>query len=147
MQLINFDLWGLLFGVFFFVSTCSSSVPANVSNVTLHSPETTITSTNDTDPASQLTLILLDDGIYTFEGADVTKGKLIKKENVRTTILAAKRKYNSADFIVIIKPTTKTGYSETVNLLDEMAINKIARYKIEDLSPEEKQLLKTDSHK
>lgn len=145
MQVVNFDLWGMLLGLFFFLTTCNSSVPVKVHSPTLSLPNTTETIVDYSNVTEKLTLILLGDSIYAFEGSDLTKGKLIQKQNIRTTIQAAKRKYDSSRFVVIIKPSAKATYQNTVDLLDEMTINKIERYSLEELSPEEKQLLKTDN--
>jgi hypothetical protein len=146
MQVVNFDLWGVLLGFFFFLTTCNSSVPAEVNNSKLTAPNNTEEKRVDySNVTNKLTLILLGDNIYAFEGSEITKGKMVGKENIRTTIQVAKRKYPSDNFIVIIKPTVKATYQNTVDLLDEMTINKIERYSLEKLSQEEKQLLKTDN--
>jgi len=145
MQVVNFDLWGMLLGFLFFPTTCNSSAPVEVNSPKFSLPNNVETKADYSNVAEKLTLILLGDDIYAFEGSDLTKGKLIQKQNIRTTIQAAKRKYASSRFVVIIKPSAKATYQNTVDLLDEMTINKIERYSLGELSPEEKQLLKTDN--
>ena len=145
MQVVNFDLWGMLLGFLFFLTTCNSSAPVEVNSPKLSLPNNVETKLDYSNVAEKLTLILQGDDIYAFEGSELAKGRLIQKQNIRTTIQAAKRKYASSRFVVIIKPSAKATYQNTVDLLDEMTINKIEQYSLEELSSEEKQLLKTDN--
>ena len=52
----------------------------------------------------------------------------------------------SEGIIVIIKPSKKSNYKNLVDILDEMAISGVERYAIvNDITPEEKKLLTSDS--
>jgi biopolymer transport protein ExbD len=46
------------------------------------------------------------------------------------------------DFVVVIKPNPESTYKNTVDILDEMAINEVERYAMVDISPDENMLIK-----
>ena len=46
------------------------------------------------------------------------------------------------DFVVIIKPDDEATYKNTVDILDEMTINRVKRYAIVKILPEELTLIK-----
>ena len=46
------------------------------------------------------------------------------------------------DFMVIIKPNEDATYKNSVDILDEMAINDVQRFALIDITPEENQLIK-----
>ncbi|HVF97893.1 MAG TPA: biopolymer transporter ExbD [Flavisolibacter sp.] len=45
------------------------------------------------------------------------------------------------DLVVVIKPNPEANYGRTVDILDEMTINKIERYAVIDISPQENTVL------
>ena len=46
------------------------------------------------------------------------------------------------DLVIVIKPDEDATYKNTIDILDEMAINAIKRYAMVDLFPIEKELIK-----
>ena len=45
------------------------------------------------------------------------------------------------DLVVVIKPNPEANYGRTVDILDEMTINKVERYAVIDITPEENTVL------
>ncbi|HEY5774117.1 MAG TPA: biopolymer transporter ExbD [Chitinophagaceae bacterium] len=94
--------------------------------------------TNIVDPAGAITLILLqNDLIYFYEGNNYKDGKLTDFYSVRTLILEKKKSTDIKKFVVIIKPTDKSTYKNSVDALDEMAINDVKRYAMVEISDDE----------
>ena len=54
-----------------------------------------------------------------------------------------KFKEGRKELVVIIKPTAKSSFANIVKTLDEMAINKVSRFALEEIDEEEKKLLRT----
>lgn len=81
---------------------------------------------------------------------DVAYGKngfrkeLIKRKKEVIDYSTAKGKPDQG-IIVIIKPSKKSNYKNLVDILDEMAINKVAQYAIVDITPEEVAVLEGDA--
>lgn len=78
------------------------------------------------------------------------KNVVYGKESFRKELLLQKKKvleYSTGKgkpdqgIIVIIKPSKKSNYKNLVDILDEMAISKIDRYAIVDITPEELSVL------
>lgn len=73
-------------------------------------------------------------------GRDGIRKELIKRKKEVGAYTAAQGKPDQG-MIVIIKPTNKSNYKNVVDILDEMAINKIPTYTIvNDFLPEENKL-------
>jgi hypothetical protein len=65
---------------------------------------------------------------------------------IRQIILQKKRKValargNEDQFVLIIKPTEKSSFKNFVDITDEVTINNVKRYYIDDLTEVEKKLL------
>jgi len=45
------------------------------------------------------------------------------------------------DFVVIIKPNDEASYKNSVDILDEMAINDVQRFALIDITPQENQFV------
>jgi len=148
MDLMTLDFKNLLVYLLFFFGTCHQMSET----VSVTAPETTsitLPSTilpkdedqkNYENVATKLTLILLgNDKIYAYEGVDVKTGSYYQLKTIRDRIKQSQKKFSGKDFVVIIKPSIKASYANTVDILDEMTINKVERYSIVDLTEDEKQ--------
>jgi hypothetical protein len=123
----------------FFIYTVKSSSPTIMA---LHIPKDENVTYNEQNSPSKLTLILLkNDMAFSYFGSDIKNGKSVKLKEVRTIILEGTEKFTKDSLIVIIKPGSEATYRNTVDILDEMAINKIRRYEMTDLNKEEKEFL------
>lgn len=101
-----------------------------------------------------LTAILAgDDKIYYYEGMQNENTRLIQTSydaDVLRKILvnkktAVKNKMGSADeMILIVKPSNESSYKNFVDILDEVAINGIKHYFIDELNEIDKVLLKNN---
>ena len=90
---------------------------------------------------TKLTLLLLKDSvIYGYSGNNIANGKTYNYSNVHKLIFDELKKYRQK-FVVLIKPG-EVSYMNTVNILDEMTINKIKIFEMIDMSPEEKEFAK-----
>ena len=91
---------------------------------------------------SKLTLVLLkNDMIFGYFGNDIINGSILEIKEVRKIIAQGVQKFTRDSLIVIIKPSKEATYKNSVDVLDEMTINKISRYEMIDLSKEEKEFL------
>lgn len=142
MQVVSFDFWGWLSALFSLFWTCNIKTTASENHIKLNMPqqmqEGVLQEESYAKLATKLTLILLKDGsAFAYEGLDMSKGSVYNKKSLRNVILSAKKRFPSSEFIVLIKPSSQTDYSSTVDVLDEMVINKIDRYAIVKLTSEE----------
>ena len=113
--------------VFFYLSTKMSS------------PRTVIVNTNKTkgeliSPDSTVTVLIsgINEFICYKNNNEAKKGSL---EDVRTFLVKEEVAKNS--FTVLIIPLETTAYKNTVDILDEMQINKIMKYAIVDAKKED----------
>jgi biopolymer transport protein ExbD len=91
---------------------------------------------------SKLTLVLLkNDMVFGYFGNDIINGSSLEIKEVRKIIAQGVQKFTRDSLIVIIKPSKEATYKNSVDVLDEMAINKISRYEMVDLTKEEKEFL------
>ncbi|HMK18856.1 MAG TPA: biopolymer transporter ExbD [Chitinophagaceae bacterium] len=91
---------------------------------------------------SKLTLVLLkNDMIFGYFGNDIINGSSLEIKEVRKIIAQGVQKFTRDSLIVIIKPSKEATYKNSVDVLDEMTINKITRYEMVDLTKEEKEFL------
>ena len=113
--------------VFFYLSTKMSS------------PRTVIVNANKTkgeliSPDSTVTVLIsgVNEFIFYKNNNEAKKGSL---EDVRTFLVKEEVAKNS--FTVLIIPLETTAYKNTVDILDEMQINKIMKYAIVDVKKED----------
>lgn len=142
-----FSIKDILLSFLFFFATCSQSEPAVFSGDRSNSTTQLAVPKDDgeedyRDVATKLTLILVDtEKLYAYEGNALNDGAYLRYNELRSLVNQSKKKFPEKDFVVVIKTAPKATYKSTVDVLDEMTINKIQRYSINDLFPEEKQKL------
>ncbi|MEJ8816533.1 ExbD/TolR family protein [Lacibacter sp. H407] len=113
--------------VFFYITTRMSS------------PKTVVVNADKTkgeliSPDSTVTVLIsgVNEFIYYKNNTEAKKGSL---EDVRTFLVKEEVAKNS--FTVLIVPLETTAYKNTVDILDEMQINKIMKYAIVDVKKED----------
>jgi biopolymer transport protein ExbD len=85
-----------------------------------------------------------DNQIFYYAGELATDGSNFKSSNfkeIRQVIIDKKKSTNPEDFVVVIKPGPDATYKNTVDILDEMAINEVKRYALVDIFDQELQLM------
>ncbi|MBO9567123.1 MAG: biopolymer transporter ExbD [Niastella sp.] len=92
----------------------------------------------DTSGKAFVVLILTENEVYTYNGRDVTNGRKCTYPELQSYLSARKPDH---DFSVIIKPGKNSTYKSVVNVLDLMTIEKIKKYKMEDITDEEKVII------
>jgi biopolymer transport protein ExbD len=134
------DLGFLLITFFIFTTTMSQPtamrlfLPKDVKN-----PD----EQNKVKNSAVITLMLGKmDKIYYYEGDSAAGLKATDFKNVRDIVVDKKRRTDSKDFVVIIKPTVDATYKNTINILDEMTIDGVKRYAMVDISPVEYNYIK-----
>lgn len=137
------DLGFLL--ITFFVFTTTMATP------TVMRVEMPFDKTPDTDnicTSCVLTAVLCDnDQIKYYEGAvDTATIKTTGYKSIREIIQQKKKKVfdivgNKDRFVLIIKPTDKSSFKNFVDLTDEVTINQVKRYYIDELTETEKRKL------
>ncbi|NOT94056.1 ExbD/TolR family protein [Ferruginibacter sp.] len=92
-----------------------------------------------------------DDRIIYYEGIQkdntIIKETTFTAEGLRAVLLQKKAAVKIArgsedEMVLIVKPTDESSYKNFVDILDEVAINGIKHYFIDELNNEDKQLLK-----
>jgi biopolymer transport protein ExbD len=122
---------------FLFTSTLSSPTV-----MALNMPKDENGVNNYQNSNSKLTLVLLkNDMIFGYFGNDIINGSSLEIKEVRKIIAQGVQKFMRDSLIVIIKPSKEATYKNSVDVLDEMTINKITRYEMVDLTKEEKEFL------
>lgn len=133
------DLGFLLITFFVFTTTVSQSTSLN-----LNMPkDTKVPGTETLVPASgALTLLLGKDNLlFYYFGRVPDSINTTTYKAVRDIILEKKKQTPPKDFFIIIKPDKNASYGNVVNILDEMNIDNVASYAMDDLSPEESVLI------
>lgn len=126
------DLGFLLITFFIFTTTMSrpKTLPLKLPK---DSPDPTLLG-----ESGALTLIPSGNNrLFYYEGKDPLKMQSATFNSLREVIRTKQIKTDTADFMVIIKPTRECNYKNTIAMLDEMAINQVRRYALVDLSKEE----------
>jgi biopolymer transport protein ExbD len=91
---------------------------------------------------TKLTIILLkNNGIYAYKGNNVSNGKNYNYKTIRPVIVNESKKFEDK-FVVAIKPTQAASYKNSVDIIDEMTINKINKYAMLSITKKEKEFLK-----
>lgn len=101
---------------------------------------------NKVKASGALTIMLgKDNMVFYYEGElapDASNFKSTTFKEIRDVIINKKKNTNPDDFVVVIKPGSESTYKNTVDMLDEMAINDVKRYAMVDLFDIENQLIK-----
>jgi len=125
----------ILIGSIFFVVSTSMSRP--VDHADLQDPK--LVAIN----SATFTVLLHSDGdVYSYYGNQVQEGKTsrLSDGSFQKDLLEAKDKYQG-DLNVLVKPATDAAYAQTINLLDQMSINKIEKYSKVELTENEKKIM------
>ncbi len=141
------DLGFLL--ITFFVFTTTMSLPRAMNLVMPDDKDTS----RDPVCASCVLTVLLDsnNSIKYYEG-DINNNTRLKETTfsplgIRKILLEKKKmvkiaRGNEDAFVLIVKPSPTSTFQNFVNILDEVAINNIRKYYIDELNDEDKKLLK-----
>lgn len=133
------DLGFLL--ITFFIFTTTISQPTVLSLIL---PKDVPDGDKQKQPESGVLTILLaaQDKVYYYERNQPYTMQASTLGNIRSVILAKKKRTKPSDFMVILKPSPEVTFKNTINILDEMNINNVKRYAMVDLSANEYKLMK-----
>jgi len=125
-------------GLFMFTTTRSSPT-----TLKLHMPKDSEDSVDRyNNVKTKLTLILLkDDRVFGYYGDFIKDGRSVLISETDKLIEDGRKMFSKDSLVVVIKPTETASYKETVDMLDQMTINKIEKYTMADLSKEEKEFI------
>jgi len=160
------DLGFLLITFFIFTATMSSPTTMD-----LNMPKDSKDEKDQTKvkQSGALTIMLgKDNSLFFYEGDLLPDGSNFKSstfKDIRNEVIKKKQQVEAAyvtdpaceakaiqekkdpkdcrqkDFFVLIKPTKEANYKGVIDLLDEMTINKVARYALVDPFPQEEELI------
>ena len=65
-----------------------------------------------------------------------------KEANPNATDAEVQNSCRDRDLVVVIKPNSEANYKNTIDILDEMTINKIQRFAMVDITPNENEVVK-----
>ena len=133
------DLGFLLITFFIFTTTVSQPTAMKI-----NLPKDVKTEEQNKVKASAVLTIMLakNDQIYYYEGDDPVKMQSANFKTIRDVILDKKHRTDTADFVIVLKPSKDCTYKNTVNILDEMTIDGVKRYALVDnVSPYEADLI------
>lgn len=150
------DLGFLL--ITFFIFTATMSTP-NTMRLIMPKDEKDPEQQTEVKESSALTLLMgRDNNLYYYEGqleADGSNFNSTTYKEVREVIQKKKEAVKlqgrslgyhpdstDKDFVVVIKPNENATYKNTVDILDEMAINRVLRFAIVDISDAEREAIK-----
>ena len=92
---------------------------------------------------TKLTLILLKDHkVFGYYGDFIKGGRSVSVDETDKLIADGWKMFTKDSLVIIIKPSNTASYKETVEILDQMSINKIEKYSMTDLNKKEKEFLK-----
>ena len=131
-------------GLFMFTTTRSSPTILK-----LHMPKDSEDSVDRyNNVKTKLTLILLkDDRVFGYYGDFIKDGRSVLISKTDKLIEDGRKMFSKDSLVVVIKPTETASYKETVDMLDQMTINKIEKYTMADLSKEEKEFINKSQSK
>ena len=136
------DLGFLLITFFIFTTTVSQPTAMKL---TLPDNKAKPEEQNKAKESGALTILLgKDNNVFYYEGILQPNGTNFKSANfktIRDEIIHKKQTTDTADLVVVIKPTDESTYKNVVDILDEMKINVIGTYALVDASPQEVQLV------
>jgi len=135
----------------FFVFTTALSLPTTMQ---LDVPKGDIR-TNDVCESCVLTLVLDKDNAIQYYEGDLANHPAVKETNfspdgIRKIITEKRRSVkairgNADEITLIIKPSDVSSFQNFVDMMDEVAINNIKKYYMDELSAEDKKLLKSQN--
>jgi biopolymer transport protein ExbD len=94
--------------------------------------------THYTGPGITL-LLYKENQVYYYTDASLGFGKPITLTQLRSILQAKKKSADSSSFAVVIKPCKSSSYKCVVDVLDEMVLNDIKKYKMVDPGEKESQ--------
>jgi len=128
-------------GFFMFTTTLSS--PTKMDLYVPKDSKDSVDKFNNTK--KKLTLVLLrDERVFGYYGDFISGGKFVSSKETNDLIRDGWKMFSKDSLVVIIKPTEKATYQETIDMLDRMTKNNIQRYSMTDLAKNEKKFLKLD---
>ena len=137
------DLGFLLITFFIFTTTMSKPTALKLN---LPADTKDPNQQNKLNEKSALTVLLgKDNNVFYYEGDLAPNASNFKSSNfkdIRAELIKKKQNTDTADLVVVIKPSDESTYRNVIDILDEMSINVIKRYALVDISPVEDQLVK-----
>ena len=137
------DLGFLLITFFIFTTTMSQPTAFKLF---LPDDRTTPENQNKAKESGAFTILLgKDNNIFYYEGIlqpDASNFKSTNFKDIREAIIHKKQTTDTADLVVVIKPSDESTYKNVVDILDEMSINMIKRYALVDITPDEDKLVR-----
>jgi biopolymer transport protein ExbD len=137
------DLGFLL--ITFFVFTTTMAKPTAMK---IEVPLDTITPTEVCNSCVLTTILVDNDQIEFYEGAiDTAVVKTTDYKSIRQIIQDKKKKvfnarHNADAFVLIIKPTEKASFKNFVDITDEVTINMVKRYYIDEMNDAERKKIR-----
>ena len=137
------DLGFLLITFFIFTTTMSQPTAMQLN---LPDDSATPEEQNKAKESGAFTILLgKDNNVFFYEGILAPQGANFKSSNfkeIRNELIRKKKNTDTADLVVVIKPSNESTYKNVIDILDEMSINVIKRYALVDISPVEDQLVR-----
>ncbi|MBG9377430.1 biopolymer transporter ExbD [Panacibacter sp. DH6] len=137
------DLGFLLITFFIFTTTMSQPTAMKLN---LPDDSATPEEQNKAKESGAFTILLgKDNNVFFYEGMLQPDGSNFKSSNfkdIRSELIKKKQNTDTADLVVVIKPSDESNYKNVIDILDEMSINVIKRYALVDISPQEDELVK-----
>lgn len=99
----------------------------------------------DTSARVRITFLLYGaDGVYGYEGSDVSRGRVYSWDGeVRDFLIETLRRNGAGGVEVKIRTSKSAAYQNVVNMLDEMAINTVKWYTLNEASEQEQAFANT----
>ena len=98
-----------------------------------------------------LTILLgKNDNVFYYEGnllPDASNFKASSFKNIREVLIAKKKSVAAKSMFVIIKPSDGSNYRNVVDILDEMDINVITHYALDNITNDENKLVEITENK